>query len=117
MKIRAFLPALIALLILLGLPYTPLMRVVVSKHHGGLVCYCCTNAAKPCVMISCSCCKDKTGIDIPRWVPEMIFNSHHPVVSIKLVYTETEFSITPGKVYIEVPVQPPNAIQSRITFI
>ncbi len=117
MKIRAFVPAFIALFILLSSSYTPLLRIVAFKNHPGLVCYCCTKAAKPCVMISCSCCKDKTGIDIPRWVPEMIFNSHHPVVSIKLVYMEKEFHTVPEKVYIEVPFQPPNTIQSLNIFI
>ena len=116
MKIRAFLPALIALIILTGSPFSTLLNIT-AKPHGGLVCYCCKDASTPCVMISCNCCQDKPGLEIPRWMPEIIFDSHYPGISIKPAYTEIPGCIMPESIYMDVPVKPPNRVQYPIAFI
>jgi hypothetical protein len=108
MKIRTFIPAIIALLVLLSSPFS-YMPLCGSKPNGGLACYCCSDTAgKKCTMISCTGCKAKGDFDESRWTPEMILDSFCPIIQTKPVYTETEIFIMPETVYIEVPVNPPN---------
>ena len=61
-------------------------------------------------MISCTGCKAKGDLDESRWTPELILDSFYPIIQIKPVYIETELSIIPENIYIEVPVKPPNHI-------
>ncbi|PKN19133.1 MAG: hypothetical protein CVU71_10175 [Deltaproteobacteria bacterium HGW-Deltaproteobacteria-6] len=116
MKLRAFLPAFIALIILTGSPFGSLMRVA-ERPHGGLECFCCQDSAKPCVMISCSCCNDQTDRDMPQWMPEMIFTPHHSSVSIKPVYTQAPCFLMPESICMDVPVLPPEPVRFRIASV
>jgi hypothetical protein len=109
MKIRTFIPAMIALLVLLISPFS-YMPLCGAKANGGLVCYCCNDTGKKCTMISCMGCKAKGDFDESRWTPEMILDSFFPTIQIKPVYAETKFFIIPESAYIEVPVKPPNHI-------
>jgi hypothetical protein len=116
MKIRAFLPAFIAFIILTGSPIGTLLHIA-ERPNGGLECYCCKDSARPCVTISCNCCNDQTDQDIPQWMPEMIFGSHHLSISIKPAYTEAQNFFMPESIYREVPVKPPKPTQFRIASI
>jgi hypothetical protein len=110
MKVYNFIPSIIALFVLLGSPFGSL-TLCASKPHGGLVCYCCADMeGKPCAMISCKGCKARTGVEVPRWMPEMTFNSYEPIFQTVPVYTKTEFFSIPESAYIDVPVKPPNHI-------
>jgi len=108
MKIRAFLPSLIALVVLLGSPFGSLPLCASKPPHGGLLCYCCADTAgKPCAMISCKGCKSRGALEVPNWVPEMIFSSCVPILHLTPVFFETASFCPPGTVYLEVPVKPP----------
>jgi len=109
MKIRTFIPAIIALLVLLNSPFS-YMPLCGPKPNGGLACYCCSDTGKKCAMISCTGCKAKGDLNESRWTPEMILDSFYPILQTTPVYTETEFSTMPENIYIEVPVNPPNHI-------
>ena len=110
MKIRTLIPAIIALVILVGGPFGfgPLCD---SDPHGGLLCYCCSDRGENCAMISCSgCCGAHAGVSADRWSPEMIpesFSNNNPM---KVVYGNREAIRSPETVYLEVPDKPPKSI-------
>ena len=106
MKIRSFIPACFALFVLLASPLNS-GWFVKSLPHGGLVGYCCLDAGKQCTMICCGSCKARTGADLPRWMPELIFTSLEKVLYFKPVFFAMSSLCPPEIVYIEVPVQPP----------
>ncbi|MDQ5988492.1 MAG: hypothetical protein CSYNP_04252 [Syntrophus sp. SKADARSKE-3] len=58
-------------------------------------------------MICCGGCKAKAGVDLPRWMPELIIASSEPNLYLKPLYFETDLSCPPETVYIDVPVKPP----------
>jgi hypothetical protein len=110
MKVRAFMPALIALIVLLGSPFSS-VPLCASKPHGGLVCYCCADmAGKPCPMISCKGCKGRGALDVPPWTPELIVALVEPILYLTPVFFETASFCPPETVYIEVPIKPPIAV-------
>lgn len=106
MKIRPFIPAFLALFVLLVSPFSS-ASLCGSKAHGGLAAYCCLDAGKQCPMICCEGCKAKAGVDLPRWMPELIFTSLETVLYFNPVFHETASFFLPETVHIEVPVKPP----------
>jgi hypothetical protein len=110
MKIRTLIPAIIALVILVGGPFGfGTMRD--PDPHGGLICYCCTAEGEKCTMISCSgCCGAHAGAAVDRWSPEMILESFPMITTLKVVYGDQAASRSPETVYLEVPDQPPKSL-------
>lgn len=108
MKIRTLIPAIIALVILVGGPFGfgPLRD---TDPRGGLICYCCSATGKNCTMISCSgCCGAHTGAPADRWSPEMVLESFPAITPLRVVYGDGEAVRSPEIVYLEVPDRPPN---------
>jgi hypothetical protein len=107
MKIRTLIPAIIAIVILVGGPFGfgPLRD---TDPRGGLVCYCCSAAGQTCPMISCSCCcGGQAGLTADRWSPEMILVSFPTITPLQIVYGDIEAVRSPETVYLEVPDKPP----------
>lgn len=109
MKIGTSIPAIIALFVLLCAPFS-YMPICGSGAQRGLICYCCSGTGKKCSMISCASCPAKSGSEVSPWTPEIILNSHNPIIHLKPVYCETVSFHLPETVYLEVPVKPPNII-------
>ena len=110
MKIHTLIPAIIALVILVGGPFGfgPMCD---TDPHGGLICYCCSETGKNCTMISCSgCCGAHAGFAADRWSPEMIPESFPAIIPMKIVYGDGEAIRSPETVYLEVPDKPPKSI-------
>jgi hypothetical protein len=110
MKIRTLIPAIIALIILVGSPFGfgPMRD---SDPRGGLICYCCSAMGENCTMLSCAgCCGAHAGFNADRWSPEMIPESFPTITPVKVVYGEREATRPPDTVYLEVPVKPPKDI-------
>lgn len=116
MKIRAYLGAFIAFIILTGSPFSTLLDVNAGTHNG-LVCFCCKDAKIPCVMISCSCCNDQTDRSIPQWMPEIIFNSQYPSNTIEPARGDTSCSRIPESIYLDVPLKPPESACRKIASV
>jgi len=110
MKIRTLIPAIIALVIVIGGPFGFGVSCD-SDPHGGLLCYCCSDRGENCTMISCSgCCGAHSGVSADRWSPEMILESFPAIVSAKIVYGTWEATRSPETVYLEVPDKPPKNV-------
>ena len=110
MKIRTMIPAIIALVILVGGPFGfgPLRQ---DDPRGGLICYCGCATGQNCTMISCSgCCGAKAGAPADRWSPEMTLESLPTITSVKVVYGDEEVSRSPETIYLEVPDKPPEKV-------
>jgi hypothetical protein len=110
MKIRTLIPAIVALIILVGGPFgfKPMRD---SDPHGGLICYCCSAMGEKCAMISCSgCCGGHAGFVDERWSPEMIPESFPAITPLKVVSGDQEASRSPESVYLEVPDMPPKSL-------
>lgn len=103
-------PAIIALVILVGGPFGfgPMYD---SDPHNGLICYCCSAMGENCTMISCSgCCGAHAGAPADRWSPEMTLESFPAIIPVKIVYGNREAVRSPETVYLEVPDKPPNRV-------
>jgi hypothetical protein len=110
MKIRAMIPTLFALAILVGGPISNGFRCD-SDPQGGLMCYCCLGKAVNCTMLSCSGCggaHHRAAAD--RWTPELTFETFHLLSPAKMVYCEKTISLSPETAYLEVPDKPPNGV-------
>jgi hypothetical protein len=108
MKIRNMIPAILALVILVGGPFG---RLGDSDPRGGLLCYCCSTTGEKCTMISCSgCCGAHAGATADRWSPEMTLESFPAVIPVKIVYGDREAVRSPEAVYLEVPDKPPKQV-------
>jgi hypothetical protein len=109
MKIRTLIPAIMALVMMLGAPFG-VGPARDPDPHGGLVCYCCSAMGKHCAMISCSgCCgSHNAGVIDDRWSPEMTLDAHPLITPLQVVYSETEATQPPPPIYLEVPERPPN---------
>jgi hypothetical protein len=107
MKIRTLIPAILALIILVGSPFG-FGTVRDIDPRGGLICYCCSAMGQNCAMISCSgCCGAHAGDPAERWSPEMILTSFPMITPLKIVYGDPEATRSPENVYLEVPDKPP----------
>ncbi len=81
MKIRTLIPAIIALVMLVGGPFG-FGTMCDTDPRGGLICYCCSATGKNCTMISCAgCCGAHAGSVADRWSPEMIPESFPAIIS------------------------------------
>jgi hypothetical protein len=108
MKVRTLIPAIIALVILVGSPFGfgPLRD---TDPRGGLICYCGCAMGENCTMISCAgCCGAHARATADRWAPEMIPESFPAVIYVKILYGAGEVIRSPETVYLEVPDKPPN---------
>lgn len=109
-KKRTMIPAIIALVILVGGPFGfgPMND---SDPRGGLVCYCGCAMGENCTMISCSgCCGGHTGVLADRWSPEIILMSPPTITPFKVAYGSREDIRSPETVYLEVPDKPPKKV-------
>ena len=108
MKVYKLIPAIIALVILVGSPFG-LGRICDSDPRGGLICYCgCSEKGEGCTMISCKgCCGGHTGAVTDRWSPEMIPEFHPVINPVKIVYGDVDVIQSPPSAYLEVPDKPP----------
>jgi hypothetical protein len=107
MKIRTLIPAILALIMLVGGPFG-FGKPCDPDPRAGLLCYCCSDTGEKCTMISCSgCCGAHGGAAADRWSPEMTLESFPAVVPIKIVYSDRETVRAPEAVYPEVPDKPP----------
>lgn len=107
MKIRTLIPAIIALVILVGGPFGfgPMRD---ADPRGGLICYCCSATGQNCIMLSCAgCCGAHAGAPADRWSPEMILGPFPTMTPLQIVYGNREAVQSPETVYIEVPDKPP----------
>ena len=110
MKIRTLIPAIIALVILVGGPFD-LGRMCDTDPRAGLICYCCSDLGKNCTMISCAgCCGAHAGASADRWSPEMIPERFQTITPLQVVYGKKEAIRLPETVYLEVPNRPPKSI-------
>lgn len=108
MKIRALIPTIIALAILVGGPfsYGPICG---SDPQRGLTCYCCSGTGMNCTMISCAGCGGSHGsAAVDRWSPEMVPESFELLSAAAFAYRGKERSLLPEMAYLEVPHKPPN---------
>ncbi len=107
MKIRTLIPAIIALVMLIGGPLG-WGTLCESDPRGGLVCYCGCSTGENCTMISCAgCCGAHAGTSADRWSPEMILGSLPATTPLKAGYGYREAIRSPETVYLEVPDKPP----------
>lgn len=106
MPFRKLIPAMIALLLLSGAPLQSLPSCG-SAPRGGLICYCCKEAGKPCSLLCCAPCQMKAGVDAPRASFEMILPVLSDVNPGPDIPAETVFLPPHAVVYLEVPVRPP----------
>lgn len=107
MKIRTMIPAIIALVMLVGGPFG-FESICDSDPRGGLVCYCCSATENNCTMISCSgCCGAHAGAVADRASSEMIPESFLTIIPTKIVYGDREAVRSPETVFLEVPDKPP----------
>ena len=107
MKIRTMIPAIVALVMLVGGPLG-VGPSCESDPRAGLVCYCGCATEENCTMISCSgCCGAHAGASADRWSPEMILESFPSIIPVKVVYGSGETIRFPETVYLEVPEKPP----------
>lgn len=110
MKIRTMIPAIIALVILVGGPFGFGQRCD-TDPRGGLVCYCGCAVDENCTMISCSgCCAGHAGASADRWSPEMTLESFPAITSLKGGYGDREAIRAPETVVLEVRDKPPNNV-------
>ena len=110
MKIHTLIPAIIALVILVGGPFG-FGTMCDTDLRGGLICYCCSDTGKNCTMISCAgCCGAHAGSAADRWSPEMIPEFFPAKIPMKIVYGNGEVIQLPETVYLEVPDKPPKRI-------
>jgi hypothetical protein len=107
MKIRTLIPAIVALIMLLGAPFgVGPMRD--SDPRGGLLCYCCSGMEENCTMLSCAgCCGAHHGVINDRWSPEMTLDALPQITPLRVVYGEKEASQLLPTIYLEVPDMPP----------
>lgn len=106
MKIRTLIPAMLALVMLVGGPFG-LGTPCDTDPHGGFICYCGCSEGENCTMISCSgCCGAHAGASTDR-SPEMILESVPATIRLKVVYGYGETIRSPETVYPEVPDKPP----------
>lgn len=108
MKIRTLIPAILALVMLLGGPFG-FGRPCDSDPRAGLLCYCCSDTGERCTMISCSgCCGAHASATADRWSPELTLESVPTITPMKkIVYGPLEALRSPKAVYLEVPDHPP----------
>ena len=108
MKVYKLIPAIIALVILVGSPFG-FGTLCDTDPRGGLICYCgCSERGEGCTMISCQgCCGGHTGAVTDRWSPEMSLESFPLIVNMKTVYGDAVPGRSPETVYLEVPDKPP----------
>lgn len=107
MKIRTI-PAIIALIMLLGNPFG-FGRLIDSDPSAGLLCYCCSTAEGNCPMLSCSgCCGGAHAVaPADRWSPEMTLESLPFIIPAAFVYGGCETEPSPETVYLDLPDKPP----------
>lgn len=108
MKIRNMIPAILAIVMLVGGPFG-FGQMCDSDPRAGLLCYCCSDTGEKCTMISCSgCCGAHAGAAADRWSPELTLESVPTITPLKkIVYADREAAQPPATVYLEVPDQPP----------
>jgi hypothetical protein len=110
MRIRALIPAVIAVIVLVGGPFGfgPMRD---TDARGGLICYCCSSMEKNCAMISCAgCCGAHAGSVADRWSPEMILVSFPTITPLQIVHGGSEAVRSPETAYLEVPDKPPEKV-------
>ena len=110
MKIRTLIPAIIALIILVGSPFGfgPMRD---TDPRGGLICYCCSAMGGHCTMLSCAgCCGTHAGASADRWSPEMIPEPVPTMTPLNVLSSRAEAIGPPETVYLEVPDKPPKKI-------
>ncbi len=107
MKIRTLIPAIMALVILVGAPFG-FGTLCDTDPRGGLVCYCGCASGESCTMISCAgCCGAHAQSAADRWSPEIILESFPAIIIVKIMYDDREASRSPKTIYLEVPDKPP----------
>jgi len=110
MKIHTLIPAIIALIILVGGPFG-FGTMCEDDPRGGLICYCCSDTGKTCTMISCAgCCGAHVGSVADRWAPEMLPESFPVMISLRILCGDGELIRSPETVYLEVPDKPPKSV-------
>jgi hypothetical protein len=110
MKIRTLIPAIIALVILVGGPFG-FGRPCDTDPRAGLLCYCCSAMGENCAMISCEgCCGAHAGASADRWSPEMVPESFPIQTPFNVVSGDHEAVRSPETVYLEVPDKPPKGV-------
>ncbi|MDA8125433.1 MAG: hypothetical protein M0009_09620 [Deltaproteobacteria bacterium] len=110
MKIRALLPTLFALAMLIGAPINNGLRCE-ADPRGGLICYCCQDKAAGCTMLSCSGCGGAHhSAAMERWSPEMTFEPFQLLSPARTIYCEKITTLAPEFAYREVPDKPPNRV-------
>ena len=110
MKIHTLIPAIIALVILVGGPFGFGTKCD-TDPRGGLICYCACAMGENCIMISCAgCCGAHAGSTADRWAPEMLSESFPAIIPVKIVYGDGDALRSPETVYIEVPDKPPKRV-------
>lgn len=107
-KKGTLIPAIIALVILLGGPFG-LGMPCDSDPRAGLRCLCCADQAQGCAMISCSGrCGGQSGQASPdRWSTEMIPASRPEMTPLMVVAGLGEAAVPPQSVCLDVPRKPP----------
>ena len=108
MKKVKWIPAIIALVILLGGPFG-LGMPCDSDPRAGLRCFCCADQAQGCTMISSSgCCGVSSGQASPdRWSPEMLPVSRPEMTPLMVFAGVGEAAVPPQSVCLDVPEKPP----------
>lgn len=108
MKIRTLIPALLALVMLVGGPFG-FGQPCDPDPREGLLCYCCSDTGEKCTTISCSgCCGAHAGATADRWSPELTLEAAPTIAPTKkIVFGALEAVRSPEAVYLEVPDQPP----------
>ncbi len=101
-RLAVFLPALIALVLLVGSPFC-----LSLGNGGGLACYCCSGAKGECLMSACPNCRNDTDQSGLSWSPDLILSSFALAVFAQPVRDHSGYLLPPSAVYLEVPVKPP----------
>jgi len=110
MKIRTMIPAIIALVMLVGGPFG-FGSSCGSDPRGGLVCYCGCARGEDCTMISCSgCCGAHAAAAAESSSSEMIPEYFPMIIPVKIVYGDLEAIPLPETIYLDVPDKPPKNV-------
>lgn len=107
MRVRKFIPAVLAFILLAGVPLASLPACDSAAGRGNLACYCRADAGKTCSLQCCSTGKVKSGTDAPRGPSEMILNLAPAPIPGRALFAGTDRIPAPEMVYLEVPVRPP----------
>jgi hypothetical protein len=110
MKLHRLIPAVIAMVIFLGTPFSHVLTRSCDPR-GGLVCYCCSSLGEKCAMLSCSgCCGTRAGDMIERWSPEMVLEIIQPPIPLPMALPMVQLFPTPESAFLEIPHAPPRTL-------